>query len=203
MLSTSHGLGISARARVQTALLYLRNGLADWVQFWCVSWGSWARCLPLVMGGGISARAHVHTALLYLRNGFTDCVQIWYVGWASLSTCFPQVRGGVGHLYTCARAPPSPYLKIRVTNCAKIWCVTGNPIVTRFTRVGGGVTAHSHVRLQFRCLGNRWALTLKPHQNKLTYLFRARSFIAKHDVLLVIMWCKTLCLRITNEPRRR
>ena len=25
---------------VQTALLYLRNGSADWVQFWCVSWGS-------------------------------------------------------------------------------------------------------------------------------------------------------------------
>ena len=31
---------ISARAHVQTALLYLRNGSADWVQFWCVSWGS-------------------------------------------------------------------------------------------------------------------------------------------------------------------
>ena len=29
VLSTSHGLGISARAHVQTALLYLRNGLAD------------------------------------------------------------------------------------------------------------------------------------------------------------------------------
>ena len=58
-------------------------------------------------------------------------------------------------------------------------------MVTRFTKVGGGVTAHSHVRLQFRYLGNRSALTLKPHQ-KQTYLFRARSFIAKHGVLLVI-----------------
>ena len=55
-------------------------------------------------------------------------------------------------------------------------------MVTRFTKVGGGVTAHSHVRLQFRYLGNRSALTLKPHQ-KQTYLFRARSFIAKHGVL--------------------
>ena len=45
-------------------------------------------------------------------------------------------------------------------------------MVTRFTKVGGGVTAHSHVRLQFRYLGNRSALTLKPHQ-KQTYLFRA------------------------------
>ena len=39
-LCSSHGCGISARAHVQTALLYLRIGLADWVQFWCVSWGS-------------------------------------------------------------------------------------------------------------------------------------------------------------------
>ena len=36
---------------VQTALLYLRIGLADWVQFWGVSWGSWTRCLTQVMGG--------------------------------------------------------------------------------------------------------------------------------------------------------
>ena len=48
------------------------------------------------------------------------------------------------------------------------------------------MTAHSHVRLQFRCLGNRSALTLKPHQ-KQTYLFRSRSFIAKHGVLLVVI----------------
>ena len=51
-------------------------------------------------------------------------------------------------------------------------------------KVGGGVTAHSHARLQFRYLGNRSALTLKPHQ-KQTYLLRPRSFIAKHGVLLV------------------
>ena len=96
--------------------------------------------LNTIHGWGISARAHVHTALLYLRNGLTDCVQIWYVGWRSLSKCFSQVMGGVGHLCTCARAPPSPYLRIRVVNCAKICCVARDPIVTRFTRVGGGVT---------------------------------------------------------------
>ena len=62
-------------------------------------------------------------------------------------------------------------------------------MVTRFTKLGGGVTAHSHVRLLFRYLGNRSrsALTLKPHQ-KQTYLFQARSFIAKHGVLLVITY---------------
>ena len=96
--------------------------------------------LNTIHGWGISARAHVHIALLYLRNGSTDCVQIWYVDWRSLSTCFPQVMGGVEHLCTCARAPPSPYLRIRVPNCAKILCVARDPIVTRFTRVGGGVT---------------------------------------------------------------
>ena len=96
--------------------------------------------LNTIHGWGIYARAHVHIALLYLRNGSTDCVQIWYVGWRSLSTCFPQVMGGVGHLCTCARALPSPYIRIRVANCAKILCVDRDPIVTRFTRVGGGVT---------------------------------------------------------------
>ena len=50
-LCSSHGWGISARSHVQTALLYLRNGSADWVQFWCWSWGSWTRCLTQVMGG--------------------------------------------------------------------------------------------------------------------------------------------------------
>ena len=51
-------------------------------------------------------------------------------------------------------------------------------MVTRFTKVGGGVTAHSHVRLQFRYLGNRSALTLKPHHlstNRLISFGLARS----------------------------
>ena len=58
---------------------------------------------------------------------------------------------------------------------AKVW---GFPMSER------RVTAHKHVRVQFRCLGNCWALSLKPHQ-KQAYLFRARSFITKHGVLLV------------------
>ena len=143
-------------------------------------------------GWSFSARTHVHTALLYLRNGLTDCVQIWYLGWGSLSTCFPQSWVGWGYLCTCTRAPPpppppSPYLRIRLTNFAEIWCVARDPIVTRPTKVGGGVTAHLHVRFQFHCLGNRSALILKPHQ-KQTYLFRARSYIATHGVLLVFYY---------------
>ena len=96
--------------------------------------------LNTIHGWGISAREHMHTALLYLRNGLTDCVQIWYMGWRSLSKCFPQVMDGMEHLCTCARAPQSPYLRIRVANYAKIVCVSRDPIVTGFTRVGGGVT---------------------------------------------------------------
>ena len=42
--------GVSARAHVQTALLYLRNGLADRVQFWCVGFESIPKCFPQVMG---------------------------------------------------------------------------------------------------------------------------------------------------------
>ena len=185
MLSTSHGLGISARAHVQTALLYLRNGLADWVQFWCVSWGSWARCLPQVMDG---VSLHVHTC----RPRFCISGTAWPIvfkfgmgGWASLSTCFPQVRGGMGHLCTCARAPPSPCLRIRVANCTKIWCVAGDPIVRDLQESEVGWL---HIRT---CVCSfvvsetaeswHWSHT----KNKLTYLFRARSFIAKHGVLLV------------------
>ena len=74
----------------------------------------------------------MHTALLYLMNGLTDCVQIWFVGWRS--------SHGWGDSCTCARAPPSPYFRIRMANCAKIRCVARDPVVTRFTRVGGGVT---------------------------------------------------------------
>ena len=56
MLNTSHGWGISARAHVQTALLYLRNGLADWVQIWYVGWGSLSTCFPQVMGASLHVR---------------------------------------------------------------------------------------------------------------------------------------------------
>ena len=89
------------------------------------------------------------------------------------------------HVRKCT-PPPSPYLRIRLTNFAQILCVAKDPIVTRFIKVGGVATAHSHVRLQFCCLENRSTLTLKPHQ-KQTYLFRPRSYIATHGVLLVGM----------------
>ena len=46
------------------------------------------------------------------------------------------------------------------------------------------MTAHSHVRFHFRYLRNRCALFLKPQQIQAS-LFRARSLIAKHGVLLV------------------
>ena len=64
VLNTINGWGISARAHVHTALLYLRNGLTDCVQIWYVGWRSLSKCFPQVMGGvGISARAHVHPHL--------------------------------------------------------------------------------------------------------------------------------------------
>ena len=40
VLNTIHGWGISARAHVHTALMYLRNGLTDCVQVWYVGWRS-------------------------------------------------------------------------------------------------------------------------------------------------------------------
>ena len=51
VLNTIHGWGISARAHVYTALLYLRNDLTDCVQIWYVDWRSLSKCVPQVMGG--------------------------------------------------------------------------------------------------------------------------------------------------------
>ena len=113
----------------------------------------------------------------------------------------PWVGWGISARAHVHPPPPYSYLRIRLTNFAKIWCVARDPIVTRFTKLGCGVTAHSHVRLQFRCLGNRSALILKPHQ-KQTYLFRARSFIAKHGVLLVgilLLSCFICPVRFQNQ----
>ena len=38
VLNAIRGLGISARAHVHTALLYIRNGMTDCVQIWYVGW---------------------------------------------------------------------------------------------------------------------------------------------------------------------
>ena len=42
--------GASARAHVHTTFLYLRNGLADYVQIWCMGGGSLTTCFPQVAG---------------------------------------------------------------------------------------------------------------------------------------------------------
>ena len=96
----------------------------------------------------------------------------------------------------------SPYIRNRLTDCAKIGRVARYPNVTRFTKIGGWVTAHTHECLQFCCLGNRWALSLKSHQ-KQVYLFRARSFIAKQGVLMVNIDCESLifCEQIRGKTK--
>ena len=77
MLSTSHGLGISARATFSVS----QERLGQLSSILVCELGVMNYVLNTIHGWGISARAHVYTALLYLRNGLTDCVQIWYVGW--------------------------------------------------------------------------------------------------------------------------
>ena len=180
-----------------------------------VSWGSWTRCLTQVIGG---ISLHVRTCRphfcisgsawpivfkfdMWVGGHYVRAFHKSWVGWGISAHA---------HLCTCALAPPPPlppYLRIWLTNFAKLWCVNRDPMVTRFTKVGGGETVHSHVRLQFRYLGNRSALTLKPHQ-KQTFsslsgsLFRARSFIAKHGVLLVHYFGITFDSRISFDRLR-
>ena len=83
----------------------------------------------------------------------------------------------------CARAHPIFVFRNRLTDCAKIWCVVWDWIFTRFKKFK--VKKFKVGCLEFRCLVSRWALSLKPRQQQAD-LFRARSFIAKHGVLLVI-----------------
>ena len=104
VLNTFHGWGISARAQVHTALLYLRNGLTDCVQIWYVGWRSLSTCFPQVMGGV----GHLCTCARappspYLRIRVANCAKIWCVARDPIVTRFTRVGGGVT---TFARAYP-------------------------------------------------------------------------------------------------
>ena len=112
MLVTSHGWGISARAHVQgyphTALLYLRNGLADCVQIWYVGWGSLTKCLPQVIDGvhlHVRTCAHIFhkcSACCFLVTVGPISVEIWYALGNPLVTAYAVVTDGVSlHVRTC------------------------------------------------------------------------------------------------------
>ena len=65
------------------------------------------------------------------------------------------------------------------------------------------MTAHSHVRLQFRCLGNRSALTLKPHQkqtlsvslvHRQTWRLTGTKLVGKKvSQRFSLRWCDKIC----------
>ena len=88
-----------------------------------------------------------------------------------LSTSNGWCTSARAHVHT-----PPPYLKNRLTDCAKIWWLARDPIVMRFADVGGWVTARTHVRLQFRCLGSPWT-RLFPEAASKTGLFLSPSLV--------------------------
>ena len=104
MLKTIHGWGISARAHVHIALLYLRNGSTDCVQIWYVGWRSLSTCFPQVMGGvGHLCRCARAPPSPYLRRSEWPIV-LKFVVWLEIQvTRFIRVGGGVT---TFARACP-------------------------------------------------------------------------------------------------
>ena len=83
MLTTSHGWGISARAHVHTALLYLRNGLTDCVQIWYVGWASLSTgafsCYGTVNRGYFERFLH-STLNIFFINCSTDINPTPYLG---------------------------------------------------------------------------------------------------------------------------
>ena len=104
VLNTNHGWGISARAHVHTALLYLRNGLTDCVQIWYVGWASLSTCFPQVRGGvGHLCTCARAPPSLYLRIRVANCAKIWCVARDPIVTRFSKVGGGGT---TFARACP-------------------------------------------------------------------------------------------------
>ena len=77
VLKTIYGWGISARAHVHTAILYLRNGLTDCVQIWYVGWRSLSKCFPQVMGGvGYLCTCARAPPPPYLRIRVANCAKI-------------------------------------------------------------------------------------------------------------------------------
>ena len=96
MLNIIHGWGISARAHVHTALLYLRNGSTDGVQIWYVGWRSLSTCFPQVMGGvgHLCTYACAHPSP-YLRIRVTNCGKILRVAREPIVSRFTRVGVGV------------------------------------------------------------------------------------------------------------
>ena len=124
MLNTCHGWGISARAHVQTALLYLRNGSADWVQFWCVSWGSWTRRLTQVKGG---VSLHVRTCRPHFCiSGTARPIGFNFGVWDGGHELGASHKSWVGYLCTCARADRTSVSQDRLGRlCSNLVCGLG------------------------------------------------------------------------------
>ena len=115
-LCSSHEWGISARAHVRTAILYLRNGSADCVKKFGVRvWGHYLSALHKSWVGCIRTctRAHVHTPFLYLGNRWAYCAEIHkLVVRVPVTVRFIQVISWVPlHMRTC-----TPHLHISITD---------------------------------------------------------------------------------------
>ena len=158
---SSHGWGISARAHVQTALLYLRNGLADWVQFWCVGFESIPKCFPQVMDW---VSLHVRTCRpRFCISGTAWPIEFNFGVWVGGHELGAYHRSWVGYLCTCARAHRTSVSQKRLDRlCSNlVWGWASLSTCFPPVRGGWGIFARAHVHPHLRVSGSEWPIVLK------------------------------------------
>ena len=164
-LCSSHGWGISARAHVHTALLYLTNDSADCVQIWCVGFESLPKCFPQVMGWVF---LHVRTCRLrFCISGTAWPIEFNFGGELGVMNYMLNAIRGLGisaraHVHT-----PLLYIRNGMTDCVQIWYVDWRSLSTCFPQVMGGASLHvgisarAHVHPHLSISGSEWPIVLK------------------------------------------
>ena len=176
-------------------LLILGNGWADCAEIW------YAIGVPLVIVYAVitvGVSLHVRTCTPRFCISETAWLIVFKVGvWGGghYRSAFQESWVGVHpHVRTCARAHRLFHISRTDWPIAlEIECLAWDPIVMRYAKVGGGVTAQcTYARASPVPLSRKPLSPTPGGAPKQAYLFHARSFIAKHGVLLVA-WIKPRC----------
>ena len=179
-------------------LLILGNGWADCAEIW------YTIGVPLVIVYAVitvGVSLHVRTCTPRFCISETAWLIVFKVGvWGGghYRSAFHKSWVGVHpHVRMCA--PIVPYLKNRLTDCAWNWMfgLRSNSDEVCKSRRWGDCTVHIRTCVSSSVVSE----TAEPYPGgapKQAYLFHARSFIAKHGILLVA-WIKPRCQCLRPE----
>ena len=152
---------------MRTPFLYLRNGLTDRVQIWCVVGDSLVTSFPHVMG---EIYLHVRACAPLLRISETAArIGLKFIGWLGIHRlCGLLISSSGVHMHVRTCAPLFQYLWNGWVDCVEIRFVVSDSVSRDFAEAKGRM--HPHM------------CTCKP-----SLPFLARSFIAEYGVLLVVV----------------